>query len=154
MKNLNTFIIERLKLTKDSKIELQTFSDEELMKDYDEITYACTKAEKLPIAKKYGVTTIRIKDIQQAILIKLRDNRHIKKDFTEDDVRNFFRLDVPERYNRMKEYLDQESTEFIEYLLEYLKEKAKKIRYPYLSYSDKTLLNRIKNIEKYVNEKP
>jgi len=153
MRNLNQFIVERLKINKDTKVNPYEFSDEELMKDYNEISYAYTKAEKMPIAKKYGITTIRIKDIQQAILIKLRDNRHIKKDFTEDDVRNFFRLDVPERYNRMKEYLDQESTEFIEYLLEHLKEKAKKIRYPYLSYADKTLLNRIKNIEKYLNEK-
>ena len=53
----------------------------------------------------------------------------------------------------MKEYLDQESIEFIEYLLEHLKEKAKKIRYPYLSVADRALLNKIKNIEKYLNEK-
>ena len=79
MRNLNQFIIERLKINKDTKVNHYKFSDEELMKDYDEIAYAYTKAEKMPIAKKYGVTSIRIKDIQQVILTKLRDNRHIKK---------------------------------------------------------------------------
>ncbi len=150
MKSINNYLSEAL-IKKDTVLKgYQKFTDEELRYDYNTITYATTKAEKLPIAQKYGVKTIRIKNIQIAILEKLRENRHNKKEFTNDDIKDFFRLDIPERYERMKEYLDKEPIEFIEYLLKYLEGQAKRIRYPYLSYSDKALVNRISKIKNYL----
>ena len=154
MKSINSYIQEAL-IKKDTVLKgtgSQIFTDDELRADYNEITYAITKAEKLAIAQKYGVTNIRKKDIQAVILEKLRENRHNKKEFTNDDIRDFFRIDIPEKYEKMKEYLDKEPIEFIEFLLKYLENQAKNIKnpWPYLSYSDRVLINRISKIKRYI----
>ena len=69
MQKLNIFLKEAL-IKKNTVVKTE-FTDEELLSDYNEIKYAYTKAEKLPIAKKYGVNAMRIKDIQIARIIIL-----------------------------------------------------------------------------------
>ena len=152
MQKLNIFLKEAL--IKKNTIVKTEFTDEELLGDYNEIQYAYTKAEKLPIAKKYGVNAMKIRDIQIAILDNLRENRKKKKDFTEEDVRNFFKYGIPESYTRLKPYLDEEPKQFVEFLFNYFQEKANNIykkNYRW-SYSDKELIKRYHQIQKYLNK--
>lgn len=151
MNNIINFIQEKLKISSSSKIN-RSFTDEELKDDYSEITGAYLKSQKEPIAAKYNVTSIKIRDIQLAILDELRENRKNKKEFTTDDVRYFLKYDTPDSYVRYKTFLDKESKEFVEYLLEYYKNRGKNIS-PYAgrqSIADKYVLKKIANIQKYL----
>ena len=154
MNNLNNYIQEKLKINSQTKI-ISGFTDEELKNDYSEISGAYLKSQKEPLALKYGVTSIKIRDIQLAILDQLRENRKKKKEFTMEDVRYFIKYDMPDSYNRYKVYLDQESKEFVEYILEYYKNRGKNIS-PYpgrQSIADKYILKKIENIQKYLGHK-
>ena len=154
MNNLNNYIQEKLKINSQTKI-ISGFTDEELKNDYSEISGAYLKSQKEPLALKYGVTSIKIRDIQLAILDQLRENRKKKKEFTMEDVRYFIKYDMPDSYNRYKVYLDQESKEFVEYILEYYKNRGKNIS-PYpgrQSIADKYVLKKIENIQKYLGHK-
>ena len=151
MNNIINFIQEKLKISSSSKIN-RSFTDEELKDDYSEITGAYLKSQKEPIAAKYNVTSIKIRDIQLAILDELRENRKNKKEFTTDDVRYFIKYNAPDSYTRYKSYLDKESKEFVEYLLEYYKNRGKNIS-PYpgkQSMADKYVLKKINHLQKYL----
>ena len=50
MKNLKDIILERLHITKDTKVN--QYTDEELHNDWNEVRFAYTKAEKQAIANK------------------------------------------------------------------------------------------------------
>lgn len=153
MKTLIDIIFERLKLSKDNQSPNTENMTKELRDDYQTIGVAYTKAEKEPIAIKYNVSKLRIRDIQLAILDKLRELRQDKKEFDEDDVWDFNRYDVPDVYNKMVTYLDQEPIEFVEYLLDFWQIRAKKIRghYSNVSSADRSILNRIKHLKKYLD---
>lgn len=166
MKLINNYISEKLIINANS--QKKTYSDEELMNDYNEVWGAITKTEKKTIADKYGISIIKIKDIQLHILDLLRENRHKKnpKDFTIDDILNFNRFDVPKTvYKKFSEYLDKEPIEFVEFMKQYVNDKIekdprlKKNRYNpnrYSSYvsslADRNLLKWYENLEKYLNE--
>ena len=158
MKQIVNYIFEKLILNKSVK---SGFTDEELMKDYNEVSYAYTKSEKKQIADKYGITILKIRDIQLAILDLLRKNRNKKKEFTNKDISNFFRYDIPDTYNKFIKYLDEEPIEFIEYLRQFYEEKInkepriKKYRYypQMLSIADRHLLKILDNLEKYLQSK-
>ena len=124
MKYLKNFITEKLVINANSKIK--EYSDEELMNDYKEVWGATTKQEKKDIADKYGVTILKIRDIQLHILEILRQNRFKKKEFTREDIINFFHFEPPER--EFEEYLKKEPKEFVQYLLDYYEDYTKQIR--------------------------
>lgn len=151
MKTIDFYIQEKLVIKNDSS--LRKFTDEELMNDYETVHYAYTKAEKKAIADKYGITDLRIRPIELGILDILRENRKKKKDFTNDDIRNFFRYDIPDTYNKFEAYLKEESDEFVKYLLKRYKEKVneKNIIGKFgMSIADKHLLKVYNNIKEYI----
>lgn len=152
MNNIIDFINEKLKIRSNSKVNNQSFTDEELMADYSTITGSYLKSEKEPLAIKYNVSSLKMRDIQIAILDELRENRKNKKEFTIDDVRYFIKYDAPDSYARYKPYLDKESKEFVEYLLEYYKNRGKNIsQYPgKQSIADKYVLKKISYLQKYL----
>ena len=154
MKNINDFKKEKILISKDTKVlNPKNFTDKELIDDYNTILYAYTKSEKKEIADKYNITDLRIRPIQIEILKILREKRKDKNEFTKDDVINFFRFDIPETYNKMEAWLKEESNEFVEYLLEYYKERAKKIHSVNKSINDKHILRILSNIQKYLGHK-
>jgi len=171
MKTINNFIlehfkdsklsiIERLKLNSESKIKQKkefVFSDEELRKDYFEVSRAITKAEKEAIANKYMVNVLKIRDIQLVILDFLRKNRNNKTEFTEEDIFNFSLLDPPDgNYNKYVKYLEQESDEFLKYMLQYYINKAAHIGVRRrtanigLSSNDRRILKIVDSLKKYL----
>jgi len=152
MNNIIDFIQEKLKISSFTKINKLNFTDEELMDDYSKAINAYTKDQKEPLIQKYNVSTGRIKDIQLAILDELRENRKNKTEFTKTDVLFFIKYDVPESYPKYKTYLDKESKDFIEYLLEYYKNRGRNIS-PYAgkqSIADKYVLKKISYLQKYL----
>lgn len=157
MKTINNFIIEKLKLTSQSKLKEMTFTDEELRKDYFEVSRAITKAEKEAIANKYMVNVLKIRDIQLVILDFLRKNRNNKTEFTEEDIFNFSLLDPPDgNYNKYVKYLEQESDEFLKYMLQYYINKAAHIGVRRrtanigLSSNDRRILKIVDSLKKYL----
>ena len=150
MKDISLYILEKLNI-QSIDINKCSFTDKELLDDYEAARSSYTKAEKEPIANKYGVNSIRMHDIELAILDELRKNRFNKKEFDRQDITNFYRYEIGERYEKLKTYLDKEPKEFVEYLLEFLKEKAKAFNPRYLSPANKYTLKRISNLQKYLN---
>lgn len=151
MKSINEFIFEKFLISKDTNIlNPKDFTNEELMNDYNTVRNACTKAEKKEVADKYGITDLRIRPIQIEILKILREKRKDKKEFTKNDITNFMRFDIPETYNKLEVWLKEESNEFVEYLLEYYKERTKNIHPAKQSINDKYLLRMRANIQKYL----
>lgn len=151
MKTIDFYIQEKLVIKNDSSI--RKFTDEELEKDYYKVWSATTKKEKEVIANKYGITEIRIRPIQIGILDLLRKNRKNKKEFTDKDIVNFFRYDIPDTYNKFEAYLKEESDEFVKYLLKRYKEKIneKNIIGKFgISIADRHLLKIYDNIKKYI----
>jgi hypothetical protein len=145
---LENNIYEGIKLSSNSKVNYE-YSDEELMKDYSKITNAYLKKDKEQIADKYNVSSIKIRDIQIAILDKLRENRKKKDSFDRNDIVYFIKYDIPE--NKYNNYLQEESDEFVEYLLQHYEKRARLINRRYsLSAADKFILKRIDKIKKYL----
>lgn len=110
MKDLKTFIIESL---------------DNLVNDYEKSEYVSGN-EKKQLAEKYGCSN-KIKDIQKAILLKMRDERHTRKEFNDKDITYFSRLDFPER--DFVKYLSEEPIEFVRFYADFYlnKLKAKKL---------------------------
>lgn len=149
MKSLKIVIFEKLILNKNSKEK--TFSDEELMHDYNEVWSATTKAEKKTIADKYGINIYKIRDIQLHILDLLRENRKNKHEFDENDIKNFFRYDIPEKYDKFLSYIEKEPKEFVEFILEKYKKLRNKINPVYQSAADKRVMKIYNNLTRYLN---
>ena len=150
MKTIDFYIQEKLVISKDIS---SNFSDEELEKDYNKVWSAITKKEKEIIANKYGITEICIRPIQIGILDLLRKNRKNKKEFTDKDIVNFLRYDIPDTYNKFEAYLKEESNEFVKYLLKRYKEKINEkniIGRFGISIADRHLLKIYDNIKKYI----
>lgn len=154
MKNLIQFIQEGIKINSKSKINTKlSFNDDELRHDYNEVSGAYTKAEKQVFAKKYEITSNKIREIQLVILDYLRENRLKKNKFTNDDVKDFLRYDLPEKYDKLEEYLNKEQIDFIKYVLEYYKGFTTKISKNPMQRSmhDKYILKRVSQFEKYLS---
>lgn len=149
MKQLNQFINEKLKL--DQNIKDQTFTDEELMDDYEGVTNSFSKSDKKPYMDKYACDINKIRDIQLVILDLLRENRQKRKDFNDKDVRYFLRYDIPwARYEKAKEYMDKEPKDFIEYVLDYYEAKARKIHPFRQSIAEKYTLRIYNSLKRYL----
>jgi len=113
MKSLVTYINESI------------FTKEEVRKDYDNVDSLDTKKEKQEIASKYGVDSIKKADIQNAILLKLRELRKSSSSFNEDDYHDFYRL-LPDSLAKLPEYLKEENPKFVEWLQKYYLENRMK----------------------------
>ena len=151
MINFYNYIIEKLVINKNIG-KVNKFTDEELESDYNTVLNAITKNEKKAIADKYGVNIYKIRDIQIEILNILRENRKNKKEFTSNDLQNFFRYDIPDRYDKFKKYLEEESIEFVEWLFERYKNKVSKINTAYRSYADNHVIRVYNNLKRYLNK--
>lgn len=106
-------------------INESVFNKEDVRKDFDNIEYCETKKEKLEYANKYSVDSVKKADIQQGILLKLRELRKSTSSFDENDWRDFYRL-LPDSLAKLPEYLKEENPKFVEWLLEYYKENRLK----------------------------
>ena len=87
----------------------------ELRKDFEDASWLTGK-EKKALAAKYG-TSIKCKDIQTAVLLKLQELRKNKIEFDENDITDFNRLTDTD--TKMFDALAVENTEFVKYLREY-----------------------------------
>lgn len=164
MININNFIQEKLKINSKSKLSTQSFTDEELRNDYKEVKYAFSKSEKLPFMQKYDVDANKIEVICQKILKLLRENRHNKKDYNQDDAIDFYRMNIPDTpYRKSEEYFEKEPIEFIEYLKVYFEKESqpfKRARESFrrigrmngISIADRHQLNMYNNVIKYLEE--
>ncbi len=156
MKTITNYIFEKFRIGKDTEIKDDTFSVEELRKDYSEVGGAYTKAEKDEFKLKYGVDSNKIRNIQLVILDHLRALRHQKKKFDKNDFIDFIRFDLTsDKYENWKSYLEQEPDEFVEFLLDYYKrEKIARINTDLppsrLSYADRSVLRIFNNLKKYL----
>lgn len=150
MLHLNNFIIKKLKINSNSKVNTNSFSDEELKEDYRKLINCYSIKDKQPLAIKCGCDSVRVKDIQLAILDKLRENRQLKSEYTKEDIATFLKYDIGD--NKLITYLKQETKEFAEALLEYYKNRGKNInpRPSMQTIADKYILKRIAKIQNYL----
>lgn len=102
-------------------INESNLTKEEVRKDYDKVDYADSKKEKMEIASKYGVDSVKKEDIKRAILLKLRDLRKSASQFDDEDYRDFYHL-LPDSIAKLPEYLKEENPKFVLWLSEYYKE--------------------------------
>lgn len=105
-------------------IEYIKESYEELKQDYTNVDGASGN-EKKALSSKYG-TANKVKDIQKAILLKMREERHTRKEFNNEDVNNFNRLDFPEK--KLYDELGEEPIEFVRFYADYYLQNLKKRR--------------------------
>lgn len=91
------------------------FTRSEIVADYNIVNDCPTKATKVALAEKYGVSSAKVADIQKAIVLAMREVRKDSVEFSHEDVVWFGRLDAPER--KIAEYYAQESVAFLDYLL-------------------------------------
>ena len=100
--------------------DLQNFinesnSVEELRKDYEDASYVTGK-EKKDLVAKYNVGSNKAKDIKYAILVKLQELRKNKKEFDENDLRDFSRMSDSDTQYFAE--LKKENDDFVKFLLE------------------------------------
>ncbi len=151
LRTKSSFMIEKLKINSKSKINTsKSFTDKELMNDYDNLCHDEANSQKY--ADKYNVATNDIYDIQTVILNYLRDNRKYKKEFNSDDYENFLNYGYTTDYKEYKKYLDQESKDFLKFVLN----EAKKDLDKYNNWSHKNILVKkyetiVSQIKKYLN---
>ena len=105
---------------------------EELINDFEQVYYI-DNSEKLILSQKYN-TSKKIKDIQNVILIFLREERKTRQSFDSKDITNFLRFDFPDK--KLIEYLKEENIEFVNYYKQFLFNKLKE-----------------KNLHKYIESK-
>jgi len=104
--------------------ESHKFSKEELYQDYNHASGA-TGQEKKDLIAKYGVDSKKAKDIQNKILLILKDQRKNQKEFTDKDITDFQRL-YDYSTSKMCDGLKDEPKEFATYFKDYYFERLKK----------------------------
>ena len=123
------------------------FDVEMLHKDYKAAEWA-TGQEKKDLMEKYGVTSKKKADIQAAILKALQESRKNKKEFSNDDIRDFFRMD-----GKLENNLKDESIEFAEFLKDFLYEDLKKHKLERFALMKSFSGYRFSNQEKYMMQR-
>ena len=141
MKDLKTFIVESLN---------------NLVNDYEKSEHA-SGIEKKQLAEKYNCSN-KIKDIQKAILLKMREERHRRKEFNNEDITYFTRLDFPEK--KFYDELGEEPIEFVRFYADYYLQQLKKRRLDKMvgqklnsynsSISDRYMIKRYETILAYL----
>ena len=96
---------------------------EELRNDYKNVgSWEISNAEKKELAAKYGSPTNKAKDIQKMILLRLKELRKSRTDFTKDDIKDFTELNTNiSVYNRFVEAISEEPVEFARFFFECIK---------------------------------
>lgn len=149
MKSISTFVNE----------SLMSPNEQEMIKDYEILDGADMNTKK-KLASKYGIDSKKAKEIQQVIILKMRDIRKKKHQFNTEDIKWFYRLEIPSRYNKAVDFYKEESIDFIEYLKNNEEKKLKerkifgrssKDKYG-LSMSDKWMLSRYENYVQFLSE--
>ena len=137
---------------------------EQLTIDYNIINSCPDIKTKKALAAKYNAISNKSADIAMAITYAARVNRSSRTEFTIEDVKWYFRLNVPERYSNLTSILDEENIAFVNYLLLYFETQLKhknlwnKVSYTGealkcgTSIADRTLISRYKNIKRYIDE--
>lgn len=120
------------------------FDVEMLHKDYESAEWA-TGQEKKDLMEKYGVNSKKKADIQAVILKALQESRKNKKEFSQDDVNDFYRLD-----GRLENNLKDEGIDFVEYFKDYLYEGLKKRKLERYALMKSFSGYRFSNQEKYM----
>lgn len=155
MKNLIDYIsFENEKTVSSDKYIKESY--EELKQDYANADGASGN-EKKALSSKYG-TANKVKDIQKAILLKMREERHTRKEFTNEDIINFTRLDFPEK--KFYDELGEEPIEFVKFYADYYLQNLKKKRLDRMigqklnsyntSISDRYMIKRYETILAYL----
>ena len=137
---------------------------EQLTIDYNIINSCPDIKTKKALAVKYNAVSNKSADIAMAITHAARVNRSSRTEFTTEDVKWYFRLNVPERYTNLVAFLDKENIHFVNYLLTYFETQLKnknlwnKVSYTgealkcRTSIAERTLICRYKNIKRYIDE--
>ena len=155
MKNLIEFIKEGLKITSNTKVNDFNYTEEEMRDDYKKVLWCTEKKEKQIYADKYGIQSNKIHEIGIRIAEFLRENRHKKKKFDELDFTDYIHLDIPQKYDKLKEYFDKEPKEFLDFLYKYYDNKTIRTRNyapSRLSINDRYQIKRYNQIKTYLQE--
>ena len=96
---------------------------EELRNDYKNAgSLEISNTEKKELAAKYGSPTNKFKDIQKMILLRLKELRKSRTDFTKEDIKDFTELNTNiSVYNRFVEAIAEEPVEFARFFFESVK---------------------------------
>lgn len=96
---------------------------EELRNDYKNVgSWEISNAEKKAFAEKYDSSTNKAKDIQKMILLRLKELRKLRTDFTKEDIKDFKELNTNiSVYNRFVEAIAEEPVEFTRFFFESVK---------------------------------
>lgn len=87
------------------------YSFDEMVQDYKALAEMSSLRDRKVLGKKYGIDSGKTKDVENAILSQMREERKTRKDFTEDDIKYYYRIDTPD-----KKKIGLESTDFILYM--------------------------------------
>lgn len=110
MKTLNQYINESTV----SSVEYLGYSFDEMVFDYKHVEDIALR-ERKELGKKYGLDSGKTKEIQNAILIQMREERKTRKEFNDEDVKMFWYIDSPD-----KKKLPLEGIDFIIFLKDFL----------------------------------
>lgn len=136
----------------------------ELINDYKVLDEYPDMKTKKALATKYGIESKKATEIQKMVLIAMRNERKTRTTFDSDDIKYFYRFDIPETYNKAVSYYEEESIEFIKFLVEYnydfvcKKNLQNKLEYAnsrnsyYVSIADKYVMKRYLNVKRFVDE--
>lgn len=89
----------------------------ELIADYTILNECPSINEKKVLATKYCIDTKKAKEIQNMILVAMRDERKTRNEFDETDLLYFSKFDIPETYTKARPYYELESIEFLKFVI-------------------------------------
>lgn len=136
----------------------------EFIADYICLSECPSINEKKVLATKYSLDTKKAKEIQNMILVAMRDERKTRNEFDEIDLLYFSKLDIPETYTKARAYYELESIEFLTFVMnnhwktlvkQKLEKKADLVNTHgtyQLSGTDKYAIRSYLNIKKYLDE--
>lgn len=84
------------------------YSFEEMVQDYKALSGMSSLKDRKVLGQKYGINSGKTKDVENAILSQMREERKTRKDYTKDDINYYYRIDTPD-----KKKIGLESTDFI-----------------------------------------
>ena len=84
------------------------YSFDEMVQDYKALSGMSSLKDRKVLGQKYGIDSGKTKDVENAILSQMREERKTRKDYTKDDINYYYRIDTPD-----KKKIGLESTDFI-----------------------------------------
>jgi hypothetical protein len=135
----------------------------ELINDYVILGEYPDMKTKKALAEKYGIESKKVKEIQNCVLIALRNERKTRTTFDEVDFRYFVKFDIPETYAKAVPFYKEESIDFLNYVMGHFwsriveRKLDKKLSLVNtkgygVCAADKYLMRRYLNITKYLEE--